>query len=198
MKVASVLAELESLGYLPQVQGDKLNLIFRGGTRPPLSQVQPLVAVLKRHKPEVLAYLKGQAPDVPSCNTCPWCLDNPWSHYPDLPKWCGYWWDHLLADNPQCRDRREGRIPDPRPGEPRARRPSDPLRRPTTGDLESNKGSFFTCFECAHFDPADSSPNPAQAWGRCRQLGKGRYGVARVCDAFSARGAKAEGGHSQR
>ncbi|MBW1992674.1 MAG: hypothetical protein JRI59_11325 [Deltaproteobacteria bacterium] len=178
MKVASVLAELESLGYLPQVQGDKLNLIFRGGTRPPLSQVQPLVAVLKRHKPEVLAYLKGQAPDVPSCNTCPWCLDNPWSHYPDLPKWCGYWWDHLLADNPQCRDRREGQVPNPEPGDQRIGPLTLPRPRETTA----------TCFDCAHFRPAEDSPNPTQAWGWCRHLGEGRYGLARACDAVHLAG----------
>ena len=127
-------------------------------------------------------------PDIPSCNACLWCLDNPWTHYPDLPKWCGYWWDHLLADNPQCRDRREGRVPDPMPGDFRTRPPRNgPMISPTRHVSEEGKGLPFTCFDCVHFDPAHPSPNPTQAWGKCRRLGKGRYGVARACDGFKTK-----------
>jgi len=127
-------------------------------------------------------------PEVPSCNDCPWCLNNPWTHYPDLPKWCGYWWDHLSADKPQCLDQREGRVPDPKAGDSRAKPPqNDPRRRPPRGDLERAKDLAFTCYECAHFDLAHFSPNPAQAWGECRLLGKGRYGLVRACDGFRAK-----------
>ncbi|MBW1992408.1 MAG: hypothetical protein JRI59_09900 [Deltaproteobacteria bacterium] len=229
MKVSSVLAELQSLGYVPQVQGDKVNLVFRGGTKPPLSQVQPLVAVLKRHKPEVLTYLKGQAqesparvrcldcrhadsraghiycrhpeatpagrpgmalrephpcdgftpwPPTPPCTECPWCRTNPWAHDPELPLWCAWWWDFLAWNSGQCRDRREGRVPDPEPGDPRVGPLNLPRPRETTA----------TCFMCAHFQPAEDSPNPTQAWGECTRTGEGRYGVARACDAVRLTG----------
>jgi len=55
---------------------------------------------------------------------------------------------------------------------------------PTRHVSEEGKGLPFTCFDCVHFDLAHPSPNPNQAWGECRRLGKGRYGVARACDAF--------------
>lgn len=42
----------------------------------------------------------------------------------------------------------------------------------------------MTCFECAHFRPAEPSPNPTQAWGRCEKKNKGKFGVAKVCEGF--------------
>jgi hypothetical protein len=42
----------------------------------------------------------------------------------------------------------------------------------------------LTCFECVHFHPAVKSPNPTQAWGHCQKRNKGRYGVAKTCEAF--------------
>lgn len=44
-----------------------------------------------------------------------------------------------------------------------------------------------TCYDCVHFQPADPSPNPTQAWGFCQLLNRGRYGVARACDALVER-----------
>jgi hypothetical protein len=43
---------------------------------------------------------------------------------------------------------------------------------------------ILTCYECGHFQPAINSPNPTQAWGHCRKLDRGRYGVAMACDAL--------------
>ncbi len=115
-------------------------------------------------------------PPAPSCTLCPWCLDNPWSHYPDLPRWCAWWWDYLAANSGWCRDKREGRVPEPQP-----RSLGKELER---GKSRDNALLSTTCYACAHFQTS-SGPNPAQAWGFCANLGQGRYGVARVCDAFA-------------
>jgi hypothetical protein len=40
--------------------------------------------------------------------------------------------------------------------------------------------STFTCFRCSHFRPA-VSPNPTQAFGRCKKGKRGRFGVATAC-----------------
>lgn len=53
-----------------------------------------------------------------------------------------------------------------------ARKPQAPAER------------MLTCFECAYFRPAVKSPNPTQAWGHCQKRNKGRYGVAKTCEAF--------------
>ncbi len=42
-----------------------------------------------------------------------------------------------------------------------------------------------TCFECGYFRPADSSPNPTQAWGRCEKRKRGRFGVATACGVMA-------------
>ncbi|MFA4901749.1 MAG: hypothetical protein WC600_03285 [Desulfobaccales bacterium] len=51
------------------------------------------------------------------------------------------------------------------------------LSRPTPPER------ILTCFECDHFRPAVSSPNPTQAFGRCEKRKKGRYGCATACEA---------------
>ncbi|MBM4284328.1 MAG: hypothetical protein FJ128_03625 [Deltaproteobacteria bacterium] len=43
---------------------------------------------------------------------------------------------------------------------------------------------MLTCHDCVHFRPAQGPPNPTQAWGRCRDRGKGRYGCAMPCERF--------------
>lgn len=178
MKPGEAIVQLVRLGYRFEVAGGRIRYQYKGAGKPDPGLVRHLLGVLKTNKDEAVKYLaKAQnTGDIPSCNDCPWCMENPWTHYPELPKWCGWWWDHLLADNPQCRDRREGRVPDP---EPKAQ--PDNHKTPKRTRPETAPG---TCYDCRHFQPAASSPNPTQAWGRCRHLGKGRYGVARACDAF--------------
>lgn len=51
----------------------------------------------------------------------------------------------------------------------------------------------LTCCECGHFRPAVNSPNPTQAWGRCRNRERGRYGAAMACEAIMT-AAQAPGG----
>lgn len=179
MKVADIIQSLTDLEIELAIVGDEI-VVRRSAAFKPLNPecVKPLLKALKQHKTAALAYLRQiqtRLQDIPSCNSCPWCLDNPWTHYPELPKWCGWWWDHLLADNPQCRDRREGRVPDP-----------EVRPQPETGTRQNRQPEpeAGTCYDCGHFQPAASSPNPTQAWGWCRRIQKGRYGVARACDAF--------------
>ena len=53
---------------------------------------------------------------IPECGGCPYYLDNPWTHYPELKGWCGYWWDYLTGpDNPMCKEWRRGELPVPVP-----------------------------------------------------------------------------------
>ncbi len=47
---------------------------------------------------------------------------------------------------------------------------------------------ILTCFECTHFRPAATSPNPTQAWGLCNKRGRGRYGCAMACEAVLIEG----------
>ncbi len=185
LEALEALRELCSQGCQAWVEEDNIKLRFEGLSKRDLAKMWPLLGLLKAHKAEVMGYLKTQTLDMPSCNSCPWCVDNPWSLYPDIPKWCGYRWDGLLADNPQCRDRLEGRVPAPRI------RQNDHLKCSSPGNLTKDTGVPLTCFNCGHFRPALISPNPAESWGYCQRLGKGRYGVARACDAFcGAKGAK--------
>lgn len=181
MNALEIIKRLENFGGKVTLEGDEL--IIRG----PRSAMMPeLREALRCRKAEIIAFLKSARPDfrgdvqhLPSCGECPWYLHNPWTHYPELRGWCGYWWDYLLGPhNPQCRDRRESWVPDP---EAKAQ----PNKHKTLKRIRPETAAG-TCYDCRHFQPGASSPNPTQAWGWCRHLGKGRYGVARTCDAFVA------------
>ena len=51
------------------------------------------------------------------------------------------------------------------------------------GKPQAQPKEHGTCFECTHFRPAVKSLNPTQAWGHCHKRNKGRYGVAKTCEA---------------
>lgn len=189
MKVADIIRSVTDMEIELVILGDEI-LVRRAASTPLNPEcVKPFLKALKQHKTAAIAYLRqmqSRLQDHLSCNSCPWCLDNPWTDYPELPKWCGWWWDHLLADNPQCRDRREGRVPEPdEDAWLRLGRASPAPKKPKPTKGEAGVRPAATCYDCAHFQPADHSPNPTQAWGRCHRLAQGRYGVARVCDAFA-------------
>jgi uroporphyrinogen-III decarboxylase len=72
----------------------------------------------------------------------------------------------------------------------------DPVQvRPLLASVKAHKAEVIdylvrkpqehvTCFECGHFHPAVRSPNVRQAWGHCHKRNKGRYGVAKTCEAI--------------
>jgi hypothetical protein len=49
--------KLSALGYRFQVEGDALRYEWQGSGKPNPSKVHPLLALVKEHKPQVLAYL---------------------------------------------------------------------------------------------------------------------------------------------
>ncbi len=79
--------------------------------------------------------IRGQAPDLQhpcpnfkprtksvlppekilTCSDCPWHRANPWMHFPELPAWCDWHFDHLAADNPACIGYLPGRGHEPDP-----------------------------------------------------------------------------------
>ncbi len=115
--------------------------------------------------------LQGGVP----CYECPWCQQNPWSHYPEFPLWCSWHFDHIRGDSQQCRGWREGKIPHP-----------ERMGTNRSGDLPPAQGEIridATCFQCHHFKPNDGL-NPRQGWGRCEKRRQGRFGVATACEAI--------------
>ena len=65
--------KLSALGYRFQVvEGDALRYEWQGTGKPDPSQVRPLLALVKEHKPEVLAYLsRPTSPErVLTCHEC--------------------------------------------------------------------------------------------------------------------------------
>jgi|GEM_PF-1276978 hypothetical protein len=65
---------------------------------------------------------QASAPErILSCSECPCYAENPWTHYPELPAWCNWHFDHLAANNPGCIGYRQGDVPQ-RPDRPQERR----------------------------------------------------------------------------
>lgn len=109
------IKKLEALGYHPHLEGDSISLEHEGQNIPDPNQVRQLLALVKENKAEVMIYLARKSQDPPErillCSECPWHRDNPWTHYPELPAWCDWHFDHLAADNPACIGYRRGDIP---------------------------------------------------------------------------------------
>jgi hypothetical protein len=51
------IQKLKAMGYRFQAEGNTLRYEWQGDGKPDPSQVRPLLALVKEHKPEVLAYL---------------------------------------------------------------------------------------------------------------------------------------------
>jgi hypothetical protein len=140
MNGLAAVQKLTAMGYRFQVDGNTLRYEWQGNGKPDPDLVRPLMEVVKAQKLEVLTYL-GQKPQAPperilSCSECPWHQANPWTHFPELPAWCGWHYDHLFSDNPACLGWRRGVIPRPEPKTDL----HDPLRCSTANDLEERKG----------------------------------------------------------
>jgi hypothetical protein len=60
---------LRAMGYRFQVDGEALCYEWRGNGKPDPTQVKPLLALVKEHKPEVLAYL-GQEQETQNLGKC--------------------------------------------------------------------------------------------------------------------------------
>ena len=72
MNAAQVVMKLTVLGYHFEVAGEKLRWRYQGPGYPDPEQVRPLLALVKEHKPEVLAYLTRPIPPerVLTCYDC--------------------------------------------------------------------------------------------------------------------------------
>jgi hypothetical protein len=64
--------KLSALGYRFQVEGDSLRYEWQGYGKPDPSQVRPLLALVKEHKPEVLAHLSRPilSERILTCHEC--------------------------------------------------------------------------------------------------------------------------------
>ena len=58
MNGLAAVKRLTAMGYHFQVEGVALRYEWQGAGKPDPVQVRPLLALVKEHKPEVLAYLK--------------------------------------------------------------------------------------------------------------------------------------------
>lgn len=177
MNIKEIIAKLISMRYWLEPDGENIRYRYMGLGEPDSEAISLLLSV-KAQKSTVLDYLRAnKGPSF--CTSCPWYMPNPWTFAPDLPLWWGWWWNHLPTNNDQSRDRRSGRGPDQK-----LRGIKNPgLEKSTINHAALN--AKVACFECCYFAPAESSPNPTHAWGFCRNMKKGRYGVARACEFFA-------------
>jgi hypothetical protein len=117
-----------------------------------------------------------------TCSECPWHRANPWTHYPELPSWCDWHFDHLLADNPACIGYRRGELPAPGSVFVQGENPV------------SAESATPTCGDCVHF--LCSPINPLRGFGRCAQAGvsgrPGAYPGREACRYFEGRVAETQ------
>jgi hypothetical protein len=65
------IRKLTAMGYRPQLEGESIRLRYEGPDDPDPAQVRPLLALVKEHKPEVLAFLSPAPPErVLTCYEC--------------------------------------------------------------------------------------------------------------------------------
>jgi hypothetical protein len=72
LKAIEAVKKLSSLGYRFELAGDRLRYRYEGQGEPDRGMVLPLLATVKAHKPDVLAYLSKPAPPehILTCADC--------------------------------------------------------------------------------------------------------------------------------
>jgi hypothetical protein len=61
MKAIEAVRKLSNLGYRFELAGDRLRYRYEGPGKPDADTVRPLLAEVREHKPDVLAYLSRPA-----------------------------------------------------------------------------------------------------------------------------------------
>jgi hypothetical protein len=72
MKAIEAVRKLSSLGYRFELAGDRLRYQYHGHGTPDPDMVRPLLAAVREHKPDVLAYLSkpAQPERILTCADC--------------------------------------------------------------------------------------------------------------------------------
>jgi hypothetical protein len=88
------IRELAMIGYRAVVMGEEIGLEYEGVANPDPAQVVPLVEMVRKHKDDVLYFLKSYCPRcggvifAPDCNGNNLCLSCYWVRlteiYPDM------------------------------------------------------------------------------------------------------------------
>ena len=70
---SDAVRKLASLGYRFELAGDRLRYRYEGPGKPDPDTVRPLLATVREHKPDVVAYLGKPAPTehILTCFECP-------------------------------------------------------------------------------------------------------------------------------
>jgi hypothetical protein len=92
------ILKLSSIGFAFEVSGDRLRYRYQGSGEPDLDMMQPLLVLVKEHKPKVLAYLSRPIPPDRALT----CYD------------CGHFRPAVNSPNPtqawgSCQKRNKGR-----------------------------------------------------------------------------------------